>query len=314
MISTQVPARALERAIQVVEVPLVALVREDHERVAALGVRLALAARRAAPRRRVDAVDVGLHGRDLRAAALALLGLVRQRVAPAEVQRREIARERGAEAIRQFDDGARGPGVHGRADEILARLVAWAAGLPLIQPDNMSLLVSHVRRQVPDERLALCGHFSRVAKLGVEARARHGRAAAGLRRVRDHGRVADDARPVPISVPAVRTVHEVVAVVHLGERLCGNQNFMARSQHAASLRNAPDTLVDFHTGECVAGSRQGDLRADARRYFTRKLVPKHHVDEAAPVHVGHDHERPVGGAARVGRVGVALPVPLGNII
>mmetsp|Transcript_2469 Transcript_2469/g.7442 ORF Transcript_2469/g.7442 Transcript_2469/m.7442 type:complete len:272 (-) Transcript_2469:789-1604(-) len=135
----------------------------------------------------------------------------------------------------------------------------------------MSLLVPHVGREVPHKCLALCGHFSRAPKLGVEARARHGRAAAGLRRVRDHGRIADDARPVPISAPAVRTVHEVVAVVHLGER--------------------------------VAGSRQGDLRADARRYFTRKLVPKHHVDEPAPVHMGHDHERAVRGAA-------ALTVPL----
>ena len=144
----------------------------------------------------VDAVDVGLHGRDLRAAALALLGLVRQRVAPAEVQRREIARERGAEAIRQFDDGGRGPGVHGRADEILARLVARAARLPLIQPDNMSLLVSHVRRQVPKTGVARARAAMSRAFRNWASKLAPVTGGGRPRTERDHGRVADGARPV----------------------------------------------------------------------------------------------------------------------
>ena len=71
-----------------------------------------------------------------------------------------------------------------------------------------------------------------------------------------------------------------------------------------------EVVAVVHLGECLAGSRQGDLRADACCYFTRKLVPKHHVDEAAPVHVGHDHERAVDGDAGNRCVSAAIAVPL----
>ena len=89
------------------------------------------------------------------------------------------------------------------------------------------------------------------------------------------------------------------------------------SQRTAAALGVPWHGVAYTPAKWRAWRRSADaqrLRADARRYFTRELVPKHHVDEAAPVHVGHDHERAVRGAARVGRVGVALPVPLGNLI